>query len=458
MKFDFRLRFAAFALGMGVMVIVIGSSAMKSRQRTTEVCDRLVEMQSENLHVADQLRQSLRELHLSLVRYASSHDQADWDRFNKTAGELDVWIDIEKPKLNTPREKQTMQQIDTAYDDYRNAAKEIRMHVEATPLLPTPLAEFTHARMERERLTELGLDLAEAHQERTNQLLAAASQSAARLQILAMSSLALLVVLGAGFGLLAYRDLIAPLRVKLVESQALIERNEKLASLGMLAAGVAHEIRNPLTAIKAALFLQLKRAEPGSQNRADLELVGKEITRLENIVRDFLQFARPAEPRLVTVPVEQLLRQVGTLFTPQLGKSNIRLSVEPAPNVCVRVDPEQIHQALINLVQNAADAIGQDGAVTLRARLDSRPLSGRTTEVALLEVIDTGPGIPPDVAKRLFDPFFSTKSAGTGLGLSIAARIVEKHGGTLQYKTQLNHGTTFGIVLPRCAPEETRQP
>ena len=113
------------------------------------------------------------------------------------------------------------------------------------------------------------------------------------------------------------------------------------------------------------------------------------------------------------------------------------------------MDPEQIHQVLINLVQNAIDAIGHDGSITLRARSDVRALNGRITDVAILEVADTGPGIASDVAKRLFDPFFSTKSAGTGLGLSIAARIVEKHGGTLQYKTQVNHGTTFGIVLPR---------
>ena len=89
------------------------------------------------------------------------------------------------------------------------------------------------------------------------------------------------------------------------------------------------------------------------------------------------------------------------------------------------------------------------GTVTLRARLDTKRLADRPAEVVILEVADTGKGIPPEVEKRLFDPFFTTKEAGTGLGLSIAARIVEKHGGALQYQTQVNHGTTFGIVLPR---------
>jgi signal transduction histidine kinase len=108
-------------------------------------------------------------------------------------------------------------------------------------------------------------------------------------------------------------------------------------------------------------------------------------------------------------------------------------------------------QVLINLVQNAADSIGRDGAITLRSRADRKPLAQGETDVVILEVADTGPGIAPEVEKRLFDPFFTTKAEGTGLGLSIAACIVQKHGGALQYQTQVNHGTTFGIILPRAA-------
>jgi signal transduction histidine kinase len=105
-------------------------------------------------------------------------------------------------------------------------------------------------------------------------------------------------------------------------------------------------------------------------------------------------------------------------------------------------------------VQNAADAIGHNGIVSLRVRLGRKTLAASDTEVVILEVADTGKGIPPEAEKRLFDPFFTTKESGTGLGLSIAARIVEKHGGALQYQTQVNHGTTFGIVLPRVENDE----
>ncbi|HEX4121926.1 MAG TPA: ATP-binding protein, partial [Verrucomicrobiae bacterium] len=248
---------------------------------------------------------------------------------------------------------------------------------------------------------------------------------------------------------LAYRDMIVPLRVKLVETQSLAERHEKLASLGLLAAGVAHEIRNPLTAIKAAVFIQQKKFAPGSTDAADAELVGREILRLERIVTEFLQFSRPAEPVLANLSAQQPLREVRNFLAPELAKKNIRLSLEDSNSLPVKIDGEQIKQVLINLVQNAADSIGRDGAITLRCRTDRKSLSNGETEVVILEVADTGHGIGPDVEKRLFDPFFTTKPEGTGLGLSIAACIVQKHGGALQYQTQVNRGTTFGIILPR---------
>jgi signal transduction histidine kinase len=188
---------------------------------------------------------------------------------------------------------------------------------------------------------------------------------------------------------------------------------------------------------------------PGTPEHTDTQVIANEVSRLENIVKDVLLVARPSEPRLTTVLANEPLRQVQALLKPQLEKDNIRLAVQGSVSASIKIDPQQIQQVLINLIQNAADSIGQDGEVTLRARLDSKRLADRVTDVVILEVADTGKGITPEVEKRLFDPFFTTKETGTGLGLSIAARMVEKHGGALQYQTQPDHGTTFGIVLPR---------
>jgi signal transduction histidine kinase len=252
---------------------------------------------------------------------------------------------------------------------------------------------------------------------------------------------------GVALAWVVYRDMIAPLRVKLVESQALMERQEKLVSLGMLAAGVAHEIRNPLTAIKAALFIQQKKFRAGTQEFDDARLVEREILRLERIVNDFLLFARPAEPEMANLTPAALFQEIQSLFGHSLAGNHIQLRIEESPPLRIRADAAQIKQVLINLVQNAADAIGRDGVITLRARRDRKRLANVDTNVVVLEVVDDGKGIPPEVQQRLFDPFFTTKDSGTGLGLSIAAGIVQKHGGALQYQTQLDYGTTFGILL-----------
>jgi signal transduction histidine kinase len=196
----------------------------------------------------------------------------------------------------------------------------------------------------------------------------------------------------------------------------------------------------------------------GSSEREDATVIDQEIQRLDRIVRDFLNFARPAEPRAVLLTAGSLFSRVHGLLSSQLEKASIRLNLASSPTLWIRVDPQQIDQVLINLIQNAAESIGREGTITLRARSALMPLSGNTTPVVILEVIDTGKGIPLKVQKRLFDPFFTTKEAGTGLGLSIAARIVEKHGGVLQYRTEVNRGTTFGIILPRVEKDEDEVP
>jgi signal transduction histidine kinase len=239
------------------------------------------------------------------------------------------------------------------------------------------------------------------------------------------------------------------LRRQLVESRAIIERQEKLASLGVLAAGVAHEIRNPLTAIKARLFTQQKLLAAGSAEFEDSTVIGNEINRLEKIVRDVLQFAKPADPKLMKVEAAAPLRDARDFLAPQLEKRGIALKLGSLAEANVNVDPAQLKQVLINLIQNAAESIGENGTVTLSAVCDTRRLNGHPQSTVILEVTDTGKGIASDVQKRLFDPFFSTKETGTGLGLTIAARIIEKHGGALEFRTQVNRGTTFGIVLPR---------
>ncbi len=452
MRLGVIFRLITFFATITLLAALIAWTAHTSWQRTGDLHEQLSVKQWESFHIADHLQQTILGLNKLVLRYAAYRDPADWTNYSAVSTELGRWLNEQQPLLSSQKERPYLDRINTAYQDYLTAALAINTKIYATHQSITRVVEFTDLEKQSKRILDLGLQLSEAHQQSIDLLQAQNIKSLNFLRFELLSSLALLLMAGSWLAVVVYRELIAPLQVQLVESRQLVERQEKLASLGMLAAGVAHEIRNPLTAIKAWLFLQQNHLQPGTPEFADAEIIGSEINRLERIVKDFLQFARPSEPQFAVVPAEQPLHEARTLMEPELEKSNIRLVLDGIVPVQIRIDPQQIKQVLINLVQNAADSIGANGTVTLRARLDEKRLDDRPTDVVILEVIDTGKGIPPEAEKRLFDPFFTTKDFGTGLGLPIAARMVEKQRGALQYQTQPGSGTTFGIILPLYKP------
>ena len=451
MSSGFKLRLAALVLAMVAMVGLVAWTAHNSLQRTADLSDKLNTVQLQSFQIADKFQHTILELNTVVLRYGAFHDASDWKRFEDEGQELDRWLDAQRPVLATDKERVILDRINNAYDGYVSAAREIHARNEAIPQAPTRLADFTDFERQGREILNMAFQLADAHRQSLGSILAESKKSLNFLRFLQLTSLAFLLGAVGGLAVLVYRELIAPLRIKLVESQALMERQEKLASLGMLAAGLAHEIRNPLTAIKAWLFIQKRHLQKDSAEAADSEVIAGEINRLERIVKDVLLFARPSDPRLVVVPAEEIMHQVHKLLSPQLASAGIELVCENSVSLSVRVDPEQIRQVLINLIQNGADSIESDdnGKVTLRVRAARQHLRAVERETVVLEVADNGKGISSEIEKRLFDPFFTTKESGTGLGLSIAARIVEKHGGALQYQTQVDRGTTFGIVLPR---------
>ncbi|HEX3719157.1 MAG TPA: ATP-binding protein [Verrucomicrobiae bacterium] len=452
MNLSVNFRLAALGMAAGLMGLLIVASIVLSQRQAEQLRLQLNTVDSESFGIAEHFKDSLRAINNIRFRYTADHDPAAWRQFLNSSRKLDDWLEQQAPKLlTTAHEKDELRQVKAAYEDYLADAEQMHSRDQAKVAPSEALAELSGARGQSQHLFDLGQELAAAHYESRNQLLASANSTLTQLRHLVLVLLASLFVLGVALAVLVYRDMVVPLQVKLVESQSLAEHHEKLASLGMLAAGVAHEIRNPLTAIKAAVFIQQKKFAPGSADAADAELVGREILRLERIVTEFLQFARPAEPVLANLPAQLPLREVQRFLAPELAKKNIRLLLEDSNSLTVKVDGEQMKQVLINLVQNAADSIGHDGAITLRCRPGRKSLTNGETDVVILEVADTGRGIAPEVEKRLFDPFFTTKPEGTGLGLSIAACIIQKHGGALQYQTQVNRGTTFGIILPRSA-------
>lgn len=447
-KSHIKLRLAGLGLAVAFLGALIVVVTLESEHQAGEISARLGQVDTESFRIADRFKDKLRYANDKMRLYAIRGEPAAWRDFVAASDELKQWIKGQQNQLVGDRERSMLKQLGVAEAAYMNAAASLHARMQTSGESGASLAEYNNFSMQARHMTDLGQDLARVHYEIRNQLMADVIETLTELRLWILGLVALLFVFSLALAAAVYRGLITPLRVKLVESEALAERREKLASLGLLAAGVAHEIRNPLTAIKAALFLQQKSHSPASSERSELELVGREILRLERIVNAFLQFARPAPPELAFVRAAFPLQEVQALFAEQLARTGIKLVREESTDVRIKVDPAQIKQVLINLVQNAADSLGGAGVITLRTRLDRQRLTNGEIDVVVLEVADTGSGIPAEVEKRLFDPFFTTKENGTGLGLSIAARIVERHGGALQYQTRINYGTTFGVVLP----------
>lgn len=451
--FGIRLWILIVALLMVAGGTIYGLSSAWHRVRQLET--KLTSSQFESFQLASEVRRELQNLNDSMLHYALAREPQKWAQFEQASGELDHWIDDHDPSVNphsiltTENERQLFNQINHAYDDYLNAARAV--HTNAQPALANAgqLAQLDAFNAQSQRMHELVRALSDAHRAAEAGFLASATSSLDGLRKILMLSIVLLLALVAALGWVIYRDAIAPLRTKLVHSQNLLERQEKLATLGTLAAGIAHEIRNPLTSLKARLYTLEKHLLVVPAARKDTDIISAEISRLERIVQEVLNFARPSDPKPETIAAETLLREVQGLMSPNMESRGVQLMVESGPELFLRADSSHLKQVLINLVRNAADAIDGAGTVTLRMRATRIPLNGSETDVVILEVSDTGKGIPPEIEKRLFDPFFSTKETGTGLGLTIAARIVEKHGGLLQYQTRPGHGTTFGVVLPR---------
>jgi two-component system, NtrC family, sensor histidine kinase PilS len=245
--------------------------------------------------------------------------------------------------------------------------------------------------------------------------------------------------------------------------RALVQR-ERLAAIGELAAGVAHEVRNPLAAISGCIEMlrTLHRERSGDLEQERLmSIVLREVERLDALISDFLQFARPAAPKLEAVAVGPLLEEVAEMCRaacPVGVRVNVRT---PSGNPPAIADPKQLRQVLWNLVRNAMQAVGDRGAIELSAALaplapqadDASLRSGTTGGGGMLEiaVADNGPGIEPAALERIFDPFFTTKPNGTGLGLAPVHRIVTAHGGSVEVQSASGMGARFCVRLPAAA-------
>jgi two-component system, NtrC family, sensor histidine kinase PilS len=224
-----------------------------------------------------------------------------------------------------------------------------------------------------------------------------------------------------------------------------VQRSERLASIGRLAAGIAHEIRNPLASISGSV--EVLKSLPGAdtETRQLVDIAVREVDRLDRLISDLLDYARPRTEERQHLDLGEVAGEIGKALEHERRERNVAVQVDAEPGVGIEGGSGQIRQVLWNLIRNAIDAMPTGGTLRMAASLEE--LSGGHRE-AVLTVSDTGIGIPREDLDRIFEPFFSTKPNGTGLGLATVARIVEDHRGNIDIHSDRGKGTTFTLRFP----------
>jgi len=233
--------------------------------------------------------------------------------------------------------------------------------------------------------------------------------------------------------------------------QELIQRADRMASIGELASGIAHEIRNPLAGIQGAIQILAEEFPKEDPRKQVSDEIQKQTYRLERLVKDLLNFAKPVTRNYLPTDINELVDKVLSFFMTQRGKSvDIKIEKNFVPSLPkAMIDPSSMEQAFLNIILNAQKAMSRGGTFTVSTlALPGRKDDGKEVQEIQIVFEDTGIGIPGENLPKIFNPFFSTRSDGTGLGLSITKNIVEQQGGKIEVESQVNAGTKFIITLP----------
>jgi signal transduction histidine kinase len=235
-------------------------------------------------------------------------------------------------------------------------------------------------------------------------------------------------------------------QTELEKSREHLLQAEKMAVVGKLAAGMAHSIRNPLTSVKMRLFSLDRSLDLTPQQKEDFQVISEEVLHMDGLLQSFLEFSRPPKLRMQDISPSEIVDLALKLMIYRLESYQVRVQIErKEPLPVIQADPERLKEVLVNIMVNACEAMKGGGSIVIR---EERASDASLGEVAVVRIIDTGPGIADSLNAKVFEPFFTTKEEGSGLGLSIAARIVEEHGGRLDLESREGQGAGFSLILP----------
>ncbi|MFH2137841.1 MAG: ATP-binding protein [Candidatus Omnitrophota bacterium] len=436
MRISFYHRITAALLVMASLVIFIGYFAFITTNNLQRVSQAIMKENVSSLKAAEELELAVLNQKGLVASYFLDENPFWLNTLEEKKKDFYVWFNKAQEVALTDNEKGILEDIYTQYKKYDTQRNKTIKIFEAGRKEEARKMLLTDVRNSIDSLYNKCEDLILANEVLIAKAEVSSQDNVFRMTVLIWTTIIVTLCLGTFLGFFVARNI----------NEQLI-RSAKMASLGKLSANIAHEIRNPLTAVKMRLYTLAEEIKTNPGIQEDLNVISEEINRMEKTVKHFLDFARAPELNLQNCDINEILDGTITLVSRQavLQKIQIQKKLDAViPDTAM--DKEQMRQVFLNVMLNALEAMPSGGILSV---LTSMTKDKEFKENFEIVIKDTGTGIPVDHRKRVFEPFFTTKSEGTGLGLFIASRIIQMHGGVITVENSPDKGAVITIRIPK---------
>jgi len=436
LKFTFSHRIIAGFAIMAILSVLIGYLAFITTGNLQKISTAIMKENVSSLKAAEELEIALLNQKGLVSNYLLDGNFAWLKTLEEKKKDFDTWFKNAQSVALTESEKRILRDIFNMYKIYDNQRNRAIKLYQANNIFDARRILANDMKNSVDSLYQKCEDLL-----LVNEMLIAKAETSSKKNAFRMTALIWLTIIGT----LCLGSIMGFFIARKINEE--LVRSAKMASLGQLSATVAHEIRNPLTAIKMRLYSLRDQVKSNTDSKEDMLVIDEEITRLERITKNFLDFARPPELKLEPCDISKILESVINLVKSKAESSNIQIENKiktPLPQI--EADKEQIRQVFLNIMLNAIDAMPKGGIIELTASFNG--LDKKQNDLLKVEIKDTGQGMDSDLKSKLFEPFITTKEQGTGLGLFIASRIVRSHKGDIWIDSTPGKGTIVTVGLP----------
>ncbi|MFH0926064.1 MAG: ATP-binding protein [bacterium] len=431
----FSYKIIMILLVMVFLLLLVGYFTFITTSNLQKVSKAIMKENVSSLKAAEELELAIVNQKGLVSSYFLDNNHTWLETLEEKKRDFDLWLKKAQEVALTMNEKIILEDIFALYKIYNNQRNQAISLYQSGNIIEAKKILLYDVRKSIDNLYQKCEELILANEALIARAEVSSKINASTMTGLIWTSIILTLCLGASLGFFVARK---------INEQLVL--SAKMASLGQLSATVAHEIRNPLTSIKMRLYSLEEELRDALNLKEDVNVISEEIDRLEKIVQDFLDVARPPELNLQRCNVNTIAESTVTLISAKAISQNVIIEkrFETIPFE-VAVDKGQIRQVFLNIMLNAVESMVDGGVLEITTEKNK---DRKCKDVLEIKFKDTGAGIPTDYKKKVCEPFFTTKSKGTGLGLFIASRIIKMHKGTMEIKSQPAKGTTVSIVLP----------